>query len=105
MSNTVRRDFLKQAACLAVGAQALTVSPWLTRRSRAAEGDTIGETTSGKIRGRMNEGIHVFKGVPFGADTSGKNRFMRCLRKREATSIPILPRPGPCQLRRARVLS
>ena len=29
-----------------------------------------------RLRGRTEDGIHVFLGAPYGADTSGKNRFM-----------------------------
>jgi len=39
-------------------------------------GEAIAETTSGSVRGAMNGGIRVFKGIPYGADTSGKNRFL-----------------------------
>jgi len=34
------------------------------------------ETQFGKVRGAENNGIKIFKGVPYGASTSGKNRFM-----------------------------
>ena len=34
------------------------------------------ETSSGTIRGLDVDGIKVFKGVPYGASTAGKNRFM-----------------------------
>jgi para-nitrobenzyl esterase len=37
---------------------------------------TTADTTYGKLRGRSEDGIHSFRGVPYGADTSGKNRFM-----------------------------
>lgn len=37
--------------------------------------DPIAQTTSGKVRGSLTQGIVVFKGVPYGADTSGANRF------------------------------
>jgi para-nitrobenzyl esterase len=36
----------------------------------------IAETTYGKIRGVDNNGIKVFKGIPYGASTAGANRFM-----------------------------
>ena len=41
-------------------------------------GDTIDlvDTTSGKVRGYTLRGIHHFLGMPYGADTSGPNRFM-----------------------------
>jgi len=34
------------------------------------------ETTSGVVRGMANTGIKIFRGIPYGADTSGRNRFM-----------------------------
>jgi para-nitrobenzyl esterase len=41
-------------------------------------GDDIAvtDTTSGKVRGYILRGIHHFLGMPYGADTSGANRFM-----------------------------
>jgi len=42
----------------------------------AQSGGDIVETTAGKVRGVTIEGIHWFRGVPYGADTSGANRFM-----------------------------
>jgi para-nitrobenzyl esterase len=36
----------------------------------------VAETQSGKIQGLINAGIRQFKGVPYGAPTSGRARFM-----------------------------
>ncbi|WPB81393.1 carboxylesterase/lipase family protein [Archangium violaceum] len=40
------------------------------------EGPVIADTASGQVRGVLSEGIRVFKGIPYGGPTSGKNRFM-----------------------------
>ncbi len=41
-------------------------------------GDTIAvtDTVYGKVRGFILRGIHTYLGIPYGADTSGENRFM-----------------------------
>lgn len=36
----------------------------------------IAETVYGKVQGFLLRGIYQFRGIPYGADTGGKNRFM-----------------------------
>jgi len=65
-----RRHFIAGATAFA----ATNLVPW--SRARAAELFPIVETEHGRVRGIVSGGIAVFKGLRYGADTSGRNRFM-----------------------------
>ena len=85
-----RREFMQVvgtgSAGLAIGAEGL--SPASAEASAAGKeaadgpvllvGDEIAvaDTQHGKVRGYVLRGIHYFLGIPYGADTSGANRFM-----------------------------
>jgi para-nitrobenzyl esterase len=68
-----RRHFLKQG--LTLGALAADPLARVVRGEVSATGKTI-EITSGQIRGTVHNGIHAFKGIPYGAPTGGRMRFM-----------------------------
>jgi para-nitrobenzyl esterase len=65
-----RRTFLKQASLLAA------VAPFAITTGCSSGSGPVADTKDGRIRGQVVDGINVFRGIPYGGDTSGKNRFM-----------------------------
>ena len=80
-----RRDFIQS---LGLGSASLSLGQYnsYSKDSKAVSlddqqlfvGDNIAvaNTQYGKVRGYILRGIHTFLGIPYGADTSGSNRFM-----------------------------
>lgn len=66
-----RRQFLRGASAAAVSCGAL-----FEQAAGQSPKYVVAETSLGKIRGIDNRGIKTFKGVPYGANTEGMNRFM-----------------------------
>ena len=90
-----RRDFLKGMSLVAASAGAASALPKTgiaqagaqapaTPAPPAATSVNNGEsklfvtveTSSGKVQGMITAGIKEFKGIPYGASTAGKNRYM-----------------------------
>jgi para-nitrobenzyl esterase len=70
---STRRTFAKHAGLLLAGAQ---LGPWLNVLGAADVENAIAETSTGNVRGVVVDGTRVFKGIPYGASTGGKNRFL-----------------------------
>ena len=84
---TNRRNFFQTLTAGAAGL-GLTSLPFISRASNAPKQDNddqllqigdniaIAETKYGKVKGFILRGIYMYRGIPYGADTAGKNRFM-----------------------------
>src|SRR4029077_9427177 len=83
-----RRDFLKSSSLLT--AASLVSSAGVAQQTPAAPPRPVGglgasaggrifveaETAHGRVQGVQTAGIKEFRGIPYGASTAGKNRFM-----------------------------
>src|SRR5512143_3575208 len=93
---TNRRGFFQ---VLGAGTAGLTISSALPASAQTAKknadgpvlriGDNIAvaHTTYGKVRGYVLRDIYYFLGIPYGADTSGANRFMPPQKPKPWTSV------------------
>ena len=70
-SNINRRDFLRWTSLGVMSSLVLFDRAWAQDMKFV-----VAETSFGKVRGIENRGIKIFKGIPYGADTGGANRFM-----------------------------
>ena len=86
-----RRGLMQGAVAVAGGALVSSLGSAIPAAAQAADAkpgksggqivaasihNNVAETDSGKIAGYERKGIVVFKGVPYGGSTEGKNRFM-----------------------------
>jgi para-nitrobenzyl esterase len=86
MTDRSRRDFLKSSALLAaagvasmsVGEARAQEAPPARPPGGAAAGNVFVETATsyGRVQGVQTAGVKEFKGIPYGASTAGRNRFM-----------------------------
>jgi para-nitrobenzyl esterase len=76
--NVQRRSFLVGGALLLGGR---------LERVFAADAGPVAETTAGKVRGYTIGPVNAFRGVPYGASTTGSNRFMPPARRAPWTGV------------------
>lgn len=81
-----RRRWLRQAVVLAggvavsvnapvpAGAEAAGAEPAPTRVATSTA--AVVETSAGKVRGFTRNGVHIFRGMPYGESTAGEGRFL-----------------------------
>jgi para-nitrobenzyl esterase len=87
------------------GATAAASALLLPEALAARRGDSVVRTRSGRVRGTIEKGVQVFRGIPYGAPTGGAGRFAAPARPaswsgiRDATafgpSCPQLSVAGP----------
>lgn len=93
-----RRRFIAQASMAAASGALFGVPTFpsaFVGRARAQARYVTADTAFGRIRGIDNEGIKTFKGVPYGANTAGKNRFMPPVNPSEWTGVRDALEYGP----------
>ncbi len=71
--NTNRRSFL---TALGLGYAAGCLGQAQSPAGSTGPLFPVADTRYGKVQGMSNAGIKEFKGIPYGASTAGKNRYM-----------------------------
>jgi para-nitrobenzyl esterase len=85
-----RRKFIQNlgagAAGITLGTSAISLTSYSSPSVKKEDEDrqilfigdniAVADTTNGKVRGFIHRNIYNFLGIPYGANTSGKNRFM-----------------------------
>ena len=87
-----RRDFIGYSALAGAGLAVDGVWAELTAQTRTP-GATV-RTATGSLRGYVDNGVHVFKGVPYAASTAGAGRFLPPQKRQPWTGVREATRWG-----------
>src|SRR5688500_6318993 len=89
-----RRHFLGLGGATLAAASLPASVARLLAQPPAANGPVV-EIASGRIRGALDGGVRIFKGVPYGASTAGANRFMPPIKPQAWTGVRDAIAYGP----------
>jgi len=90
-----RRTFLGLTGASAAGALLPANLARLLAQARPIEPGPVIETMGGRIRGVVDDGVRIFKGVPYGASTAGANRFLPAVKPQPWTGVRDAADYGP----------
>jgi para-nitrobenzyl esterase len=79
-----RRDFIGYSALAGAG---LALDGLFEQAAAQAKPGATVRTTAGSVRGYVDNGVHVFKGLPYAASTAGANRFMPPQKRQPWTGV------------------
>ena len=82
-----RRSFLSLSGATLAAAALPRGGECLFGQAQSAGADPVVEISSGRIRGTIDTGVRVFKGVAYGASTAGANRFMPPVKPQPWTGV------------------
>jgi para-nitrobenzyl esterase len=100
-----RRTWMKQAAAVAGGVAAgfagsaagdhATIEAAADDTRVATPDKTVVDTSAGKVRGFTRNGVHIFRGIPYGDTTAGPNRFLAPQKPKPWTDVRSSTSWGP----------
>ena len=71
-----RRSFLQRSSVFGAVTLTSTLFPWKSLAALGPDRFPVVETNNGRVRGMNVAGVRTFRGIRYGADTAGVNRFM-----------------------------